>query len=674
MNRKIKYFFIGLFLVFVTAGRIIAEKNYILATNPEEKIYYGHLSYLEGMSPELAPRIWREGKLKPEEGVLNFPLAPGDTIETSERGKCEIQFDTGTIIRLDADSKLRIETIMARSLSSRKRLTNLILTQGRAYLMYKRYGRPEIFQLITPHTAIKFHHNSVAYIWVSDEVSTAIDVVQGKVEVLYGPDEKHQKKTKINRGQKLLVMADKLLWQNSLPLLAEFKIWNEDLNRSYVDSLERSTLLPLPVQKLPRAVYYFVQKYANLYGEWVWHSQLGYVWRPFTNDYYPWGNWQPYYYGHWREINGELFWVPDEPWGWVPYHLGVWTWHEKLGWVWIPGSAFAPAWVAWDFYFGYYSWRPWMFWDWYFYGSGYYDYLSPYYFSGLYPGGETPYYQGKNVLRKVRKDQLKKKASPFKMPKEWKGYYKSYIKKLEHGDKSVFSCLKKVIVDSPALKPHDLNDKEVAQKALSIQEITELNSVKREGGEEVYLLPQSPQDVRRGVVLNFNVEELRDALKLVYIRQKGDLNSAGENVLRKQHPSFLTTSTFPGEISKETISRNSPRQPDKKGTSLANRSALHLRIHDWNPDIKIAHRLGVTIKYASLNNEVRCPELRLTSGRWSSSSAGYISGRLTSSGAVYTGSSGSLVLSSSGRTSSAVGSRPAMTSRSSGGARSGNKK
>ena len=674
MNKKIKYFLIGLFLVLITGGKIVAEKNYILATNADEKTYYGHLSYLEGTSPELVPRIWREGKIKPEEGVLNFPLTSGDTIDTSERGKCEIQFDTGTIIRLDADSKLLIETIMARSLSSRKRLTNLLLTKGRAYLMYKRYGRPEIFQIITPHTAVKFHHNSVAYICVSEEGSTAIDVAQGKVEILYGPNEKKQKKTKVSQGQKLLVKNNKLLRPDSLPLLAEFKIWNEDLNRSFAGSLERNTSLPLPVQKLTRAVYYFAQKYGNLYGEWVWHSQFGYVWRPFTNNYYPWGNWQPYYYGHWREVNGELFWVPDEPWGWVPYHLGVWTWHEKLGWVWIPGSAFAPAWVAWDFYFGYYSWRPWTFGDWYFYGNGYYNYLSPYYFSNLYLGGGVPYYQRKNVLRKVRKDQLKKSSSPFQMPKEWKGYYKSYIKKLEQGDENVFSRLQKMVLTAPALKPQDLNKKQLAQKVLPIQEVIKLNSGQRERDEQIYLLPESPQEVRRRVVFNYNVEELRDSLKLVYVRPKRNLNAAPKKASGKPLPSFLITSPFPQKISKEITSRNSPRQSAKTKTSLTKSSQFQVRIHDWNPDIKIGRRLGVKITYAPLNNEVRCPELRLSSGRRSSSSSGYISGRLTSSGAVYTGSSGSFALGSSSRISSAVGLRSVKTSSSSGGTRSGKKK
>ena len=59
-----------------------------------------------------------------------------------------------------------------------------------------------------------------------------------------------------------------------------------------------------------------------------------------------------------------MYWVPTEPWGWIPYHLGIWQWDAKKGWYWIPGSAFAPAWVDWAFFGGYCAWRPWSMWDW----------------------------------------------------------------------------------------------------------------------------------------------------------------------------------------------------------------------------------------------------------------------------------------------------------------------
>ncbi len=143
---------------------------------------------------------------------------------------------------------------------------------------------------------------------------------------------------------------------------------------------------------MPPAVFYFAQTYGNYYGEWLWDDFYGYVWRPYIdNGRYPWG-WGPYYYGQWSYSGGQMFWVPQEPWGWIPYHLGIWQWDKKHGWVWLPGSLFAPAWVDWDFYFGYACWRPWNLFDW-MYGDPYMYGSDPYWIWNFrYMNGNWQYY------------------------------------------------------------------------------------------------------------------------------------------------------------------------------------------------------------------------------------------------------------------------------------------
>jgi len=674
-NLKNKYYlFWGIFLLLGIVGQLQAGKNYYLATNPQEKIYFGHISYLENDQQEGLPLIFREGKLKSERGVLNFPLASGDTILTTSQGKCEIQFDTGTIVRLDVNSRLRLETIMAPSLSSRKRLTNLVLSQGQLYLMYKRYARSEIFQIITSRAAIKFDHNSVAYIWLDQQGNTGIEVVRGKVGVLYGAKEDNLKKEKLSSGMRVLVLADRLIRAQSLPLLAEFKLWNEEINHSFVELHEGQTPLPLPLQRLPEAVYYFAQKYGQLYGEWVWHPYLGYVWRPFANSYYPWGRWQPYYYGHWREINGELFWVPDEPWGWVPYHLGLWTWDEKLGWVWIPGSAFAPAWVTWDFFFGYYLWRPWLFCDWmlwdgYGNSSWYYDVVYPYYYDRNLVLLKKPGQQ-KSVLRKVRRDQLKKKTTPpFKMSREWRGFYKNYVKKLKQQDQRVLASLRKVIDNSLCLKSPQLNRLDLNRQVVRLAELSPLLASQQKGLEE-FSQPPSCQEVKTQVVVDFMTAELRETLDVFTFKPLPKMEQGG-----KSRVSLPFSRIFPARELYPVIGN----QVEVTSRGVLHRKASFSRRQwlDWNPDIKVARRLGVNIKYSAVNNEVRCPELHLTSRKYASSVDNhYFGGRLTSSGPVYTSTNTSTYLGLSSRTTSTarVAPRTNGVSQARGGARTGNKK
>ena len=37
----------------------------------------------------------------------------------------------------------------------------------------------------------------------------------------------------------------------------------------------------------------------------------------------------------------------NEPFAWVVYHYGRWGYDPNIGWFWVPGTRWAPAWVAW---------------------------------------------------------------------------------------------------------------------------------------------------------------------------------------------------------------------------------------------------------------------------------------------------------------------------------------
>jgi hypothetical protein len=53
-----------------------------------------------------------------------------------------------------------------------------------------------------------------------------------------------------------------------------------------------------------------------------------------------------------------MTWISDEPWAYVAYHHGRWHWSLGVGWFWIPGINYSPAWVAWNHTPGYYGWAP----------------------------------------------------------------------------------------------------------------------------------------------------------------------------------------------------------------------------------------------------------------------------------------------------------------------------
>jgi chemotaxis protein histidine kinase CheA len=80
-------------------------------------------------------------------------------------------------------------------------------------------------------------------------------------------------------------------------------------------------------------------------GDWFETDRYGFVWRPYVaaqND-----KWRPYADGRWLCTDYGWTWQSNEPFGWAAYHYGRWAKLTGTGWVWVPGSEWAPAWVAW---------------------------------------------------------------------------------------------------------------------------------------------------------------------------------------------------------------------------------------------------------------------------------------------------------------------------------------
>ncbi len=89
-------------------------------------------------------------------------------------------------------------------------------------------------------------------------------------------------------------------------------------------------------------------------GEWIDTPEYGTVWQPqHVSD-----DWQPYLYGRWVWTDAGWAWASDEPFGWAVYHYGQWAFSPAVGWLWIPGSVWAPAWVSWRWTDGYAAWCP----------------------------------------------------------------------------------------------------------------------------------------------------------------------------------------------------------------------------------------------------------------------------------------------------------------------------
>jgi hypothetical protein len=341
-----------------------ASPHYSYVGQPDAKVYFGHIAYCDLREDEGDPRVLRDGR-PGDRAVPNTPLLPGDTIVTGVGRRCEAQFDTGTVVRLDGATRLRVETILAPALSANAGVTNFQLAEGRIEVRYHQYDKSEVFQVLTTTTAVKLRETTVVTIEVDAFGSTGVEARNGSVKVLFAGAAGKSGKQTVRAGRSTVFGAGHAR-SSAAPArtatLGEFQKWSEARDTASLSSSPRTEGdLEEPLRSSPPAVRDFAARSAA-WGAWVSSDVYGSVWRPNENDR---PGWSPYLEGRWMPIRGDWFWVADEPWGWVPYHLGYWTRLKRQGWVWVPASWFAPAWVRWTRDPMLTTWRPLDFWDFY---------------------------------------------------------------------------------------------------------------------------------------------------------------------------------------------------------------------------------------------------------------------------------------------------------------------
>ncbi|MGB8341677.1 MAG: DUF6600 domain-containing protein [Chthoniobacterales bacterium] len=92
------------------------------------------------------------------------------------------------------------------------------------------------------------------------------------------------------------------------------------------------------------------------YGDWMETSDYGYVFQP--RQAAQSRDWRPYTNGRWVYTDAGWTWLSDEKFGWATYHYGRWIRLRSVGWVWVPGEQWAPAWVSWRKGNDYVGWAP----------------------------------------------------------------------------------------------------------------------------------------------------------------------------------------------------------------------------------------------------------------------------------------------------------------------------
>ncbi|MBI3404883.1 MAG: FecR domain-containing protein [Acidobacteria bacterium] len=282
---------------------------------------------------------------RPEESgwqraIINTPIRQGYAIATN-RGRAEIEFESGATARLAEDSMLEFTEL---ALGDGNRITRVTLSRGTA-TFYARLANKDVFQVFTRKLTFTVPDDARFRVDVGNAGASA-SVFKGELLA-----DSPSQSTRVAKGQTIQIRdtdADRF----TLARNAEPDAWDHWVS----DRDERIPAYTPANSGYYNAPFSYGVNDLSYYGTWTNMPGYGYVWQP--NSIY--AGWAPYYDGRWTYVFGVGWtWVSAEPWGWVPYHYGRWA-YGRNHWFWVPGSYYTwnPGLVVWLSFGNHIGWCP----------------------------------------------------------------------------------------------------------------------------------------------------------------------------------------------------------------------------------------------------------------------------------------------------------------------------
>ncbi len=299
----------------------------------------------QGEAPERYAMVRAlEGEVHIRKGDLDellsrgTPIAEGDVVES--RGRGVLQLGDGTRVAFGGATRFTVAALFTDRKGEKQVLLRLDYGRLRVLLGGQSDAR---FRVDTQSGSATCLDKGSFSLEAERDKLVRLKVLSGRVAFANDRDE-----ARINAGERLTVYS----LQDGLDRVRGFNTYNGDDFDRWSD---RALVVPRGESwdRVPPELRYYADELDN-HGRWVHSDEFGWVWQPngVAED------WRPYYDGRWAPYTGGMTWVSNEPWAYVAYHHGRWNWGAGLGWCWIPGVYYSPAWVAWNNTPGYCGWAP----------------------------------------------------------------------------------------------------------------------------------------------------------------------------------------------------------------------------------------------------------------------------------------------------------------------------
>jgi hypothetical protein len=311
-------------VLLATAGPAFAQ---------DEGFRDGRLRYVE---PGVT--LQRGSETGAEEATPNLPFLPGDRLWTDRSGRAELQLADGTLLHLDSRSKL--DYILHDE--GRDERVVLRLWGGSLALRTSDARDAAAVEIETPDGLVVALDRGGYRVDV-DRGETRLSVYDGQATL-----EAARQQVSVGAGERAYARrgeAPEGPRRFDARADDDFTRWVEDRRRRDAWAGDSRRYLPEEISEYGPEL--------EAHGSWHFVSDAGYVWRPYVN-----ADWAPYVDGRWAWTAYGWTWVSYEPWGWAPFHYGRWGYTANVGWYWMPGHVWGPAWVSWATGGDYIGWCP----------------------------------------------------------------------------------------------------------------------------------------------------------------------------------------------------------------------------------------------------------------------------------------------------------------------------
>lgn len=274
---------------------------------------------------------------------IGVPVGEGDVVES--RGRGVLQLGDGSRVAFDAGTRFTVAALFMDSQGERQ--VRLKLETGRLRISVSHDADTRV-RVDSPLGSVSFGEKANVAVAVERQ-SLDVKVFSTRASV-----QNQEDKVTLGAGEWLRVSSLK----DSLDRVRDFNTYDLDSFENW-SGPRLAQRRSRDLERVPEEIRPYAEELSGN-GDWVYVDETqSYCWRPRGVPQ----DWRPYYRGRWASYPGGMTWVSDEPWGYVTHHYGRWGWTLSLGWYWIPGIHYSPAWVAWQNSDAYFGWAP----------LGYYD-------------------------------------------------------------------------------------------------------------------------------------------------------------------------------------------------------------------------------------------------------------------------------------------------------------